>query len=213
MSSAPAPFSIGRLGTEILDDPEAWRKRFSDVPAFAFDGAIAPDLAQRLVTEAAGATYADDDVRKVGTRQVESPQRVSRSITLMLGRRNWFDWIESATGCGPIKALVGRIAQTRANARDELAWHDDSDGLHRLLGIVVNLSDQDYEGGRFDLRRKGSQDNLFSFAHDRPGTMTLFKVGSDLEHRVTPLLSGGPRRVFAGWLTAEPEPGIRSLFG
>jgi len=31
--------------------------------------------------------------------------------------------------------------------------------------------------------------------------MTLFRIGPDLHHRVTPVTKGGPRRVFGGWLS------------
>lgn len=45
---------------------------------------------------------------------------------------------------------------------------------------------------------------LLAHHHNKPGTVLIFAVRPDLEHRVTPLTSGGPRRVFAGWfLTGE----------
>jgi 2OG-Fe(II) oxygenase superfamily len=201
------------MGTEIAGDPATWRTDFDRVPAFAFEDVLTPDLLELLMRQSATASYIDDDVRYIGTRQIESPQRVSGTISLMLGRRGLFDWLEQATGCGPIKALAGRIAQTRANEQDELVWHDDSDSPDRLLGVVVNLSDQPYEGGLFELRRKGAPEPLFRYRHIRPGSITLFAVRSDLEHRVLPVTAGGPRRVYAGWMMAQPEPGVRSLFG
>lgn len=214
MSNAvQSPFLINRRGTEIGADPADWRAGFDRVPALALDHALSPDLLDLLMRQAAGASYIDDDVRYIGTRQIESPQRVSGSISLMLGRAPLFEWLEQATGCGRIKALAGRIAQTRANDQDELAWHDDYDMPDRLLGVVVNLSDQPYEGGMFELRRKGEEEPLFRYHHTRPGTMTLFAVRRDLEHRVLPVTSGGPRRVFAGWMLSRPEQGVRSVFG
>ncbi len=210
---APLPFRIDRLGTAIDRDPAEWRAAFGRVPAFAFEDALSSALLEQLMRGAAGTSYIDDDVRNIGTRQIESPQRVSGTISLMLGRRPLFDWLEAATGCGPIKALAGRIAQTRANDQDELVWHDDSDSPHRLLGVVVNLSDQAYAGGEFELRRKGEAEPLFAYRHIRPGSITIFAVRSDLEHRVLPVTSGGPRRVYAGWMMREPEAGVRSVFG
>jgi hypothetical protein len=34
-----------------------------------------------------------------------------------------------------------------------------------------------------------------------PGSVMLFRIGRGLRHRVTQVMSGGPRRVFAGWLS------------
>ncbi|MFM5949978.1 MAG: 2OG-Fe(II) oxygenase [Novosphingobium sp.] len=212
-AATQSPFRINRMDTEIAADPAAWRPRFDAVPAFAFEDVLSADLLDLLMRQAAGARYIDDDVRYIGTRQIESPQRVSGTISLMLGRGDLFAWLEQATGCGPIKALAGRIAQTRANDQDELVWHDDSDSPDRLLGVVINLSDQPYDGGLFELRRKGEREPLFSFRHSRPGSITLFAVRSDLEHRVLPVTAGGPRRVYAGWMMAQPEQGVRSVFG
>jgi hypothetical protein len=35
-----------------------------------------------------------------------------------------------------------------------------------------------------------------------PGSVMLFRIDRRLRHRVTQVMSGGPRRVFAGWLSA-----------
>lgn len=212
-AAAQSPFRINRMGTEIAADPADWRPGFDRVPALALEDALAPDLLDLLMRQVASASYIDDDVRYIGTRQIESPQRIGGSISLMLGRGELFDWLERATGCGPIKALAGRIAQTRANDQDELVWHDDNDSPDRLLGVVINLSDQPFEGGLFELRRKGESEPLFAYRHVQPGSITLFAVRRDLEHRVLPVTAGGPRRVYAGWMMARPEPGVRSVFG
>jgi 2OG-Fe(II) oxygenase superfamily len=211
--AASPPFLIDRLNTAVEVDPASWRAEFERVPAFVFEDALSPRLLDQLMRGAAQTKYIDDDVRNIGTRQIESPQRISGSISLMLGRSALLAWLEQATGCSPLKAVVGRIAQTRANDRDELVWHDDSDALDRLLGVVINLSDQPYEGGLFELRRKGQAEPLFAYRHTRPGSITIFAVRSNLEHRVEPVITGGPRRVYAGWMLSKPEPGVRSVFG
>lgn len=212
LSGAAAPFEIGLQRTLIATPADVWRNSFATLPAFAFETVIAPDAMARLVSHAANAVYADDDVQRVGVRQVETPQKVSAAINLMLGRRTLFEWLEQATGCGPIKAVAGRIAQTRAGTAEHLGWHDDRDVPGRLLAIVLNLSDRPYHGGEFELRRKGESEPLFRFTHSQPGSLTVFAVRPDLEHRVLPVVDGGPRRVFAGWLLREPESGVRSVF-
>jgi hypothetical protein len=43
---------------------------------------------------------------------------------------------------------------------------------------------------------------LITFRHDTPGTALIFEVSKRCEHRLHPLTSGGPRRVFTGWFLA-----------
>jgi hypothetical protein len=199
------PFLIDRLDTQIQSDPTEWCMRFAEAPAFLFDDAIAPALLERLMTQAAAAQFVDDDVEHIGTREVEAPQRVGGLISVLLSRPALLHWLQQATGLSPIRAVMGRLVQTRANARDALAWHDDLSDHARLIAVVINLSDQRYEGGLFQMRRVGDEEPFLSHQHQKPGSMMLFAVRPDLQHRVTHLLSGGPRRVYAGWFLSDPE--------
>lgn len=207
------PFTIGALATTVNRDPAEFRSRFAAAQALHLEDVFAPGLHQRLMANAAAATFVDDDVEAIGTREVEAPQRVGSLIRVLLGRPALYDWLEAATGLAPIRAADGRLVQTRANHRDELAWHNDLGENGRVLAVVINLSDCGYEGGRFDLRAEGAADMLFT--QDRPlaGSLTVFAVRQGLEHRVTPVTAGGPRRVFAGWFLARPEPGFAQWAG
>jgi hypothetical protein len=199
------PFLIKKQETEILEDPSGWHARFAETPAFLFDNIIDPPLLDRLMQQSASACFVDDDVEHIGTREVESPQLVGGLISLLLSRPALLGWLEKATGLSPIKAVTGRLVQTRANDRDALAWHDDLSDNARLLAVVINLSDQPYDGGIFELRKVGTDAPFLTHQHQKSGSMMLFAVRPDLQHRVTKLLSGGPRRVYAGWFLSEPE--------
>ncbi len=201
-----APFTIDPMATAIHADPADWRVRFAEIPALLFADAFAPALRERLMTRATAARFVDDDAIRIGTREVEaSPQVVGGSLGIMLGRSVLYAWLEAATGAGPIRGVTGRLVQTRANGRDALDWHDDGDGVNRKLAVVIDLSDAPYTGGLFEMRHTGGDQPFFSHRHDRPGSMMVFAVRSALQHRVTALTSGGPRRVWAGWFLAEPE--------
>lgn len=201
-----APFTIDTMGSAIRGDPSDHRARFTETPALLFGDVFAPALLERLMARAAAARFVDDDVTRIGIREVESsPQVVGGSLGILLGRPALYSWLEAATGVGPIRGIAGRLVQTRANGRDGLDWHDDGDGANRKLAVVVDLSDAPYEGGLFEMRRTGEAAPFLSHRHDRPGSMMVFAVRSELQHRVTELTSGGPRRVWAGWFLAEPE--------
>lgn len=201
-----APFTIDTMATEVRGDPADWRTRFAETPALLFEDVFAPTLRQRLMARAAAARFVDDDAIRVGSREVEaSPQVVGGTIGIMLGRPALYAWLEVVTGAGPIRGVTGRLVQTRANGRDGLDWHDDGDGASRKLAVVINLSDAPYQGGLFEMRRTGEAAPFLSHRHDLPGSMMVFAVRNALQHRVTEVTSGGPRRVWAGWFLAEPE--------
>jgi hypothetical protein len=212
-----SPFTIAASETLIHADAALLRAQFEERSSLLFSEAFEPGLLDKLMTRAAAAPFVEDIVKRIGTREIEQPQRVGASISLLLGRLDLLEWLERATGLTPLRAVAGRLAQTRTNGCHELVWHDDMSDDRRRLGVVVNLSDQPFTGGEFEMRRKGSPLPFHMVKHDRPGAMMVFAVDPRIEHRVTPVVSGGPRRVYAGWAMTEPEhPGglvARSLAG
>ena len=92
-----------------------------------------------------------------------------------------------------------------------LHWHDDMNDRARKLAIVINLSGRPFQGGQFQLRRKGADGLLLAFDHVEPGSALLFAVRPELEHRVLPVTGTNPRRVYAGWFLDRPESGGLSL--
>jgi hypothetical protein len=87
----------------------------------------------------------------------------------------------------------------RPGEDESLTWRDDQDSLGRSLGVTINLGDIPYDGGDFEMRRKGEADLCCRHHHAAPGEALVFDVSAGLEHRVTPLSAGGPRTIFAGW--------------
>jgi hypothetical protein len=198
------PFRIMPDRTEITADPAELRAAFAALPVQVFEDVFDPELLALLLRQAEQTQFVHDEVDRLGTREVEAPQRVGAALGLMLGRHALFEWLEAVTGTAPLRAISGRLVQTRTRPEDELTWHDDLNDKRRQLAVVLNLSTAAFAGGAFDLRRKGEIEPLFSYHHQRPGTLMVFGIGPELEHRVTPLRSGGPRRVYAGWVMSEP---------
>jgi hypothetical protein len=147
--------------------------------------------------------FVDEPVARLGTRAVESPQRVGPALNVLLHRAALLRWVEAATGCGPIDGVAGRVVQTRANDEDALDWHDDLNEPNRRLALTINLSDTPFVGGLFELRDVASGAILIRHTHARPGDALIFAVRRGLEHRVMPLHTGGPRRVYTGWFTCN----------
>lgn len=198
------PFTVTAAGTRDFADPAPWAERFARERAIVCRDVFAPDLLRQLLAAAATTKFLPDAVDGLGTREVESPQRVGGVLNLVLQRPALFEWLGQVTGRKGIKGADGRLVQTRAGAGDALAWHDDLNEPDRLLAVTIGLGAAPYEGGAFELRPTAEPSAVRRFAHDRPGTMLIFDLGKDLEHRVLPVSSGGPRRVFAGWFFARP---------
>lgn len=205
MELSPAPFTIDAMGTSFHCDPQEWRARFAARPAMLFGNVFAPALLARLMHRADEASFVPEHVERVGSREVETPQRVGASLSLMLGREPLYQWFEQATAAVPIRGVSGRVVRNHANGRDELVWHDDILDGNRRLAAVVSLTDQPYSGGLFEMRRSGEAEPFLAHHHVEPGSMMVFAVRPDLQHRVTPLTRGGPRRVWAGWFLSQPE--------
>jgi|GEM_PF-1405843 len=199
------PLLISAQGVQVLGDPAVWRDCFAELPVLALAAPFEPAFLATLVQRAAGATFVDEPLGPLGARAVEAPQRVGAALSLLLHDPGLRDWLAAATGSGPLRAVEGRLVETRANGRDALAWHDDTGDPRRRLAVVIDLADQRYHGGRFELRRKGDSDPLLVFEHAAPGSLLIFAVRDDLEHRVTPVTAGAPRRVYSGWFLSQPD--------
>jgi hypothetical protein len=137
-------------------------------------------------------------VPKIGERTVESPGLAGKLLRDALMRPPLSSWLEKVTGCGPVHSVAGTITRYSAGSNDHLDWHHDSkEG--RLLAITVNLGNEPYEGGEFEMRPRHSPDLLLRHQHSEPGMALIFRVTRDLFHRVLPITGGGPRTVFSGW--------------
>lgn len=202
--SLGTPFAIGAARTDIIADPGPWAERFREEHAIVCHDVFDPPLFRRLFAAAERTPFRADHIKGVGTREVEHPQRIGGTLALLLQRANLFRWLEQVTSRTGIAGFEGQLHQARAGSGDALDWHDDLHEPQRVLGVTIGFSDAAYAGGRFELRRVDDPADSRSFEHAEPGTMLIFALGPDLEHRLLPVSSGGPRRVFAGGFTRAP---------
>jgi len=167
-------------------------------PAIALTGLLAPEF-RRMLDPALRRPFVEQRVEGApGMRQVEPGiQPASRALELALRRAPLLRWLERVAGCGPLIRVEGEVAEHRSGGEDYLSWHQDMHKPGRRLALVIDLSDARYEGGIFELRDRQSKQLLIRHHHDQPGSALLFRIAGNLEHRVLPITSGGPRRVFA----------------
>ncbi len=196
---------IGASRTLLHADPSEASALFASQGAIVCPDVFEPALLERLLDGCRSAQFVADKGNLLGTRQLEQPMRIGRAISFLLERSNFLRWIEAATGRGSFDRVVGKVVQTRAGSGDALKWHDDMrDESRRALGITINLTDFAYTGGQFEMRNVGDRSSLRRFHHQCAGTALIFAVDRGRVHRLTPLESGGPRRVYTGWFLYGP---------
>lgn len=195
-------FTIGTTTTAIFDRDSEAADSFRDQRSIVCHEALDAALLARLNGICDRATFAPEPVEGLGHRHLEQPPVAGGALGLFLKRADLLGWLERVTGRGPIRTVEGGVVETHCKPGDELAWHDDLNNDSRLLALTIALGDTAFEGGGFELRRKGSEALLRAYTPDTPGTALIFDVARDIEHRVLPVTAGGPRRVFTGWFLA-----------
>ncbi len=165
-----------------------------------FTNVITPRLLDSLLALARSAQFESVVTADFGDRAVDGRDRTAIPFCVALARPQLLSWIQQVGGCQPIATVEGLLA--RMLPGDILSWHRDAFHGVRRLAVVINLSEQPFEGGRFELRARDTLQPIFAYDHKATGSMMVFRLGPNLQHRVTPVTAGGPRIVFAGWLRA-----------
>lgn len=200
---ARRPLCVDAERTRVLAAASDYAPLFAERRAIECGDLLDANFCERLISHCDRATYALDRVEALGSREIESPQRVGPALNLALGRPEMLRWVEEATGKRGLLKVDGRVVRTRANGEDGLGWHDDGHetggDVVRRLAITLCLSNEPHEGGEFELRQSGSPDILIVYNHRHAGTALIFDIDSNLQHRVRPVRSGSARRIFAGW--------------
>lgn len=191
-----------RLGSGTIDISEgaaaSAAAALAERPAILLTGLLVPEF-RDMLGRALRSPFVEQRIDGApGMRQVEPGiQPVSRALELALRREPLLRWLGRVAGCGPLVRVEGEVAEHRAGGEDYLSWHQDVHKPGRKLALVIDLSNLRYEGGAFELRDRRSKQLLIQHHHHEPGSALLFRIAANLEHRVLPVTSGGPRRVFA----------------
>ena len=159
------------------------------------------DFVQRSIRTARFADRADEGLT---LERCMDPNPMLGMLYLIANDGRLFDVIRRMTGCGPIGSFIGRVYLRLAAAGHYDRWHSDINGV-RLIGMSVNLTDGEFEGGRFELRQTGSDTLEWAVANTGPGDAILFRIAEGLQHRVTAVEGHVARVAFAGWFQSGPD--------
>lgn len=194
---------MGRLRTDVREAPEQLAAQFAEQRAIVCENFFEPALLDLILRRCRETAFVRQRVDGLGHREVEAEPSAGPVIRMVLARAELFRWLEALTGCDALGEVEGEMTQARADAPDHsLSWHNDLGEPRRRLAFSINFSDAPFDGGTFELRDRRTREMLITHQHVEPGSALIFAIGPTLEHRVLPITSGGPRRVFAGWFNA-----------
>ena len=128
---------------------------------------------------------------------------------MLMNSPELFRIIEKITDCPTIGNFFGRIHRSSPGPEHQIAWHGDNTD-HRLVGLSVNLGDEQFSGGAFQIRDKQSETILNEISNTVMGDAFIFGIHPDLQHRLLPVTGGGDRTVGVGWFRSFPD---RATFG
>lgn len=135
---------------------------------------------------------------------------VLHQLNLLLNNQKLFRAIEEITNCQTINSYAGRIYRNNPNTEHQLEWHDDTESKERLIGISVNLNTKNYKGGIFQIRERKSKNIVCEVACGNTGDAHIFRISTELQHRVTKIIGNHHRTAAAGWFNSYPE--VKSVF-
>lgn len=188
--------------TESEEELVAMRRSFERDHAIRLPHLFDPALVAFVQQYVREARFADRD-DGVAREACMEDNAILAMLYLITNDDRLFDAIRAITGCAPIGAFLGRVYRMRAAAGHYDQWHSDViDG--RLIGMSVNLTEGDFAGGVFELRRNISDVPHWSAANTRAGDAILFEISDDLLHRVSAVEGSIPRVAYAGWFQSGP---------
>jgi len=202
---------IKRDGKVLANDLEKLRSEFARQSCVLLPQLIGPSLVEHLQRQVAAARlvtkFEGDENGQFGKVLFVPPTKPALFVFhLIMNNRKLFNAIEDITQCLPIGNFFGRLHSSVPGGNHHIDWHGDN-ADHRLLGLTIDLSGAAYDGGVFQLRRKDSEDILCEVPRRQAGDAFVFRIATDLQHRLTVIEGGGPRTVGVGWFRSQPDFG------
>ncbi len=169
---------------------------------------IEPNLLAKLLKLLENAAVVEHEPGKEQGRTVAKLLNVTRDMPItqafkmMFNRPDIFRLFEQITDCPPIEYFHGRIYMMNPAAGHFDTWHNDCDGK-RHIGMSLNLTEQLYSGGVFQIKKRRTEPLLNEIANTGLGDLHLFRISEDLCHRVTQVEGTVTKVAFAGWFFDE----------
>ena len=129
------------------------------------------------------------------------PGDAAQTIKARTNDPKLLDFVAGITGSPPLERCVGRVFRLLPMAED-LPWHTDAEG-GRLADLIIDLSIDKHEGGRFQMR-DGRSHEIFNEVDDMAfGDGLLIRISPDIEHHYQAITGSIPKVTFSGWFVPK----------
>jgi hypothetical protein len=195
---------IGRRG--LISDPaqiSEFRAEFRVRHCIRLPQLLEPALlefVQRRLEQTQWKTKIHDD--DIGEEYVTHDRELLAVLHFVSNALKFREAIHEIAGCCPLRLFRGRVYQMNPATGHHDNWHDDNCDS-RLVGMSINLSRRDYRGGLFQLRDRQSGSMLVQIANTGLGDALIFRISSELEHRISDVEGDEPKTAFAGWFKSD----------
>jgi hypothetical protein len=120
------------------------------------------------------------------------------SLSFLVSNPAFLRFIEQITGSRHLGQFVGRVYRMSAAKNHYSEWHNDVVG-NRRVAMSINLTRTVFGGGALQMRKRNSDTLLAEVKNSGLGDALLFRVSTELLHRVQGIEGDVPRTAFAGW--------------
>ena len=159
---------------------------------------VEPALLEFLLQRLEQGAWSEMLHKGIGTEIVSADGPSLSLLHFLANNPAFIHAVEQIGGCEAVSWFAGRVYRFIPSSGHYDSWHDDHmEG--RQVGMSLNLSAQEFDGGIFELRERKSKRMLVQFANIGLGDATLFRISSQLEHQITDVTGEKPKTAFAGW--------------
>ena len=181
------------------------RAEFSDAHWVRLSQLLEPSILDSLQVRLDNSQWQTKIHGEIGEEYVTSDLLANSLLHFAMNRPKFLAVIEEITGCKGLQWFRGRVYRVIAGAGHHDNWHDDVNHSNQV-GMSVNLSRGLFRGGLFMLRERDSRQLLANVANTGAGDALIFRITSDLQHRISDLEGADPKTAFAGWFRSDrPE--------
>lgn len=139
-----------------------------------------------------------DGGKNLGTELCMSDVVTTSAFKFLVCNPFFLRILERIVGMNGLGGFDGRVYRmTSANEHYD-SWHNDC-GEGRMVTMSINLTKEIYCGGALQIKPRKSHEVLTEISNTGYGDALLFRISSDLVHRVQKVEGDIPKTAFAGW--------------
>lgn len=183
---------------------EHLRRQFDRLHCILLPSLLEPGLLHVIQRHIDAAIFNPKTHEGIGTEICMTENQAAYTLRFLANDPQLFQLIRQITACGPIGCFAGRVYRMVPGSQHYDSWHDDMIE-HRMIGMSINLSPEVYSGGVFQIRDRDSRQIIHEAANIGYGDGIIFRLSSQLQHRITEVACSVPKTAFAGWFQSEPD--------